>query len=50
VPLASNPDFSTSGLPSPALIITLENWEYMAALKEKIRGIKEYTALQAQLA
>jgi len=28
-------------LPSPTLIITIENWEYMTTMKEKLLGIKE---------
>ena len=28
--------------PSPNLIITLENWGYMATLKEKLREIKGF--------
>ncbi len=33
--LAATTDFSATGLPNPALIIMLENWDYMASLKEK---------------
>jgi len=30
----------SNGLPSPQFIITIEDWEYMAGLREKVSEIK----------
>jgi len=32
-------------LPSPSLIFTLENWDYIAMLKERVEEIRMFTAV-----
>jgi len=32
-------------LPSPSFIFVMENWDYIAMLKDKVEEIKNYTAV-----